>query len=144
MTEKTTTLHLEIVSAEAGIFSGRAQRVFLTGTLGDLEIAPGHAALLTGLLPGAVRIRNEQGKEEVVYVTGGILEVQPQVVTILADIVVRARDLNEAEVVKAQQQARQALENRQSNIDYAAARAELIRAAAMLKAIREAKKTRGG
>jgi F-type H+-transporting ATPase subunit epsilon len=142
--EKQATLHLDIVSAEAEIFSGKAQCVFLTGTLGDLEITPGHAALLTGVFPGPVRIRDEQGKEEVVYVTGGILEVQPKVATILADTVVRARDLNEAEAVKAQEQAKKALESRQTNIDYAKARAELIRAAAMLKAIREAKKKKGG
>lgn len=141
--ETKTTLHLDIVSAEAEIFSGKAQSVFLTGTLGELEIAPGHAALLTGVLPGPVRIRDENGKEEVVYVTGGILEVQPRVTTILADTVVRARDLNEAEAVKAQEQARKTLEMRQANINYAEARAELIRAAAMLRAIREAKKKKG-
>lgn len=142
--ETKATLHLDIVSAEAEIFSGSAQCVFLTGTLGELEIAPGHAALLTGVLPGPVRIRDAQGKEEVVYVTGGILEVQPRITTILADTVVRARDLNEAEAVKAQEQARKTLETRHANVDYAKARAELIRAAAMLRAIREAKKKKGG
>lgn len=142
--QNTNTLQLDIVSAEAEIFSGKAQRLFLTGTLGDLEICPGHAPLLTGLLPGPIRIRDEQGKEEIVYVTGGILEVQPTIATVLADTVVRARDLNEAEIVKAQQQARQALEDRQTNIDYAHARAELVRAAAMLRVIRETRKKKGG
>lgn len=141
--EKTNTLHLDIVSAEAEIFSGMAQRVFLTGTLGELEISPGHAPLLTGLLPGPVRIRDDQGKEEIVYVTGGIIEVQPQTVTVLADTVVRARDLNEAEAIKAQQQAEKVLKDRHGNVDYAKARAELVRAAAMLRAIREAKKKKG-
>ena len=141
--DKQTTLHLDIVSAEAEVFSGKAQCVFLTGTLGDLEITPGHAALLTGVLPGPVTIRDAQGKEVVVYVTGGILEVQPDVTTVLADTVVRAPDLNEAEAVKAQEQAKKVLETRHANVDYAKARAELIRAAAMLRTIREAKKKRG-
>lgn len=142
--ETKATLHLDIVSAEAEIFSASAQRVFLTGTLGELEITPGHAALLTGVLPGPVRIRDAQGKEEVVYVTGGILEVQPRVATILADTVVRARDLNEAEIMKAQEQASKTLEMQHADVDYAKARAELIRAAAMLRTIREAKKKKGG
>jgi F-type H+-transporting ATPase subunit epsilon len=141
--EKISTLHLDIVSAEAEIFSGKAQRVFMTGTWGELEITPKHAPLLTGILPGPIRIRDEQGKEEIVYVSGGILEVQPDMVTVLADTVVRARDLNEAEVVKAQQQAEKILKDRQSTIDYAQARAELARAAAMLRVIREAKKKKG-
>lgn len=142
--EKIPTLHLDIVSAEAEIFSGKAQRIFLTGTLGELEVSPGHAPLLTGVFPGPIRIRDEDGKEEIIYVTGGILEVQPQVVTVLADTVLRARDLNEAEAVKAQQQAEKALKDRQTNVDYAKARTELIRAAGMLRAIREAKKKKSG
>lgn len=135
-----TTLRLEIVSAEAEVFSGDAQRVFVTGTMGELEVTPGHAPLLTGLLPGPIRIKDTAGKEEVVYVTGGILEVQPFHVTILADTVVRARDLNEAEVEKAKQQAEKALRERKSSMGYAEARAELARAAGMLRAIRESKK----
>lgn len=134
------TFFLDIVSAEAEIFSGQAQRVFIAGILGDLEIAPGHAPLLTGLLPGPIRVKDEQGKEDVVYVTGGILEVQPDVVTILADTIVRARDFNEAEAIKAKQQAERLLSDRQSSVDYASARAELARAAGLLRAIREAKK----
>lgn len=134
------TLHLDIVSAEAEIFSGEALRVYATGTMGELEIAPGHTALLTGLLPGFIRIRDKEDKEEVVYVTGGILEVQPYIVTILADTVVRARDFNEAEAIKAQQQAEKTLKDHRTDIDYAMARAELARAAGMLRAIREAKK----
>jgi F-type H+-transporting ATPase subunit epsilon len=134
-------LHLDIVSAEAEIFSGKAQRLIATGIVGELEIAPGHAPLLTGLLPGPVRIRDGEGKEDIVYVTGGILEVQPGIVTILADTVVRARDFNEAEAVKAKQQAERMLKDKQSSVDYAQARAELTRAAGLLRAIREAKKT---
>ncbi len=136
----TSTLHLDIVSAEAAIFSGEAQRVFATGIMGELEIAPKHTPLLTGLLPGPVRIRDKQGHEEVVYVTGGILEVQPDIVTILADTVVRARDFNEAKAVEAAKKAQEMLEKRKTSMDYAQARAELARAAGLLRAIREAKK----
>jgi F-type H+-transporting ATPase subunit epsilon len=135
-----STLHLDIVSAEAEIFKGDAERVFATAVLGELEIAPGHAPLLTGLLPGFIRIRDAQGNEDVVYVTGGILEVQPHIVTILADTVIRAKDFNEAEAIKAKQQAERALQDQKTDIDYARARAELARAAGMLRAIREAKK----
>ncbi|MGD9592137.1 MAG: F0F1 ATP synthase subunit epsilon [Candidatus Berkiella sp.] len=140
MSSSSTTLQLNIVSAEAEIFKGKAQRVFATGIMGELEVTPGHAPLLTGLLPGPVRLKDEQGKEDVIYVTGGILEVQPYIVTILADTVVRARDLNEAEAVKAQQQAERILKDHKSDIDYAKARAELARAAGLLRAIKEAKK----
>jgi len=133
-------LHVDIVSAEAEIFSGDALRVYATGTVGELEIAPGHTALLTGLLPGFIRIRDINDKEDVVYVTGGILEVQPHIVTILADTVIRARDFNEAEAIKAQQQAEKTLKDHKSDIDYSKVRAELARAAGMLRAIREAKK----
>lgn len=133
-------LELKIVSAESEIFSGKAQRVFASGILGELEVSPGHAPLLTGLLPGPVRIKDIEGKEEVVYVTGGILEIQPEVVTILADTVVRARDMNEAEAVKAKQQAERMLKDNKASVDYAKARAELARAAGLLRAIREAKR----
>lgn len=133
-------MQLDIVSAESEIFSGEVSRVFLTGVLGELEIVPGHAALLTGLLPGPVRIRKPDNNEEVVYITGGIFEVQPRHATILADTVVRARDFNESEAIKAKQQAERLLLDKQTDIDYARARAELARAAGMLKAIREMKK----
>lgn len=133
-------IYLDIVSAESEIFSGKAARIFATGIMGELEIAPGHAPLITGLLPGPVRIRLEEDKEEVVYVTGGILEVQPNRATVLADTVVRARDFNEAEAIKAKQQAERALEDRTSTVDVARARAELARAAGLLRAIKELKK----
>lgn len=133
-------MQLDIVSAEAEIFTGKAVRIFLTGILGELEIVPGHAPLITGLMPGPVRIRLEADKEEVIYVTGGILEVQPEHATILADTVVRARDFNESEAIKAKQQAERLLNDKQVDIDFARARAELARAAGMLRAIQEMKK----
>lgn len=135
-------MQLDIVSAEAEIFSGEVSRIFLTGVLGELEIVPGHAPLITSVLPGPVRIRVAKShEEEVVYVTGGILEVQPGYSTILADTVVRGRDLNESEAIKAKEQAEQLLTDKHAEVDYARARAELARAAGMLKAIRELKKT---
>ncbi|MBS0286464.1 MAG: F0F1 ATP synthase subunit epsilon [Proteobacteria bacterium] len=140
MNPATSTLQLNIVSAEAEIFTGKAQRVFATGIMGELEVTPGHAPLLTGLLPGPVRIKDANAKEEIIYVTGGILEVQPNIVTILADTVVRARDLNEAEAVKAKQQAERMLKDHKADIDYARARAELARAAGLLRTLKEAKK----
>jgi F-type H+-transporting ATPase subunit epsilon len=137
---QSRALELKIVSAESEIFSGKAQRVFASGILGELEVSPGHAPLLTGLLPGPIRFKDINGKDEVVYVTGGILEIQPDVVTILADTVVRARDMNEAEAVKAKQQAERMLKDNKASVDYAQARAELARAAGLLRAIREAKR----
>jgi F-type H+-transporting ATPase subunit epsilon len=139
MNPATSLLQLNIVSAEAEIFTGKAQRLFATGIMGELEVTPGHAPLITGLLPGPVRLIDANGKEDVIYVTGGILEV-PYIVTILADTVVRARDLNEAEAVKAKQQAERMLKDHKADIDYAGARAELARAAGLLRAIKEAKK----
>lgn len=139
----TETIQLDIVSAESEIFSGKARRIFVTGALGELEVGPGHAPLLTGLLPGPVRYLDPEGKEELVYVTGGILEVQPEVATILADTVTRARDFNEAEALKAKQLAEKLLSEKQTNVDMAQARAELARAAGLLKAIKEMKKSVG-
>ncbi len=140
MSSQTTLLQLNVVSAEAEIFSGKARRVFATGLLGELEVTPGHAPLLTGLLPGPVRFKDADDKEDVIYVTGGILEVQPLMVTILADTVVRARDLNEAEALKAKQQAERLLRDHKADTDFAKARAELARAAGLLRAIKEAKR----
>lgn len=137
------TLHLDIVSAEAEIYSGRAERVFASGVMGELEVAPGHAPLLTSLLPGPVRIRDQGGKEELIYVTGGILEVQPFLATILADTVVRATDFNEAEAIRAKQEAEESLKDKKAAMDYAKARTELMRAAGMLRAIDKLRKKGG-
>jgi len=100
---KLMNMHVDIVSAEEAIFSGRAQMVVARGTMGDLGITAGHAPLLTLLLPGPVKIVTPTDEEVVVFVSGGILEVQPDIITILADTVVRASDLNEAEILKAKQ-----------------------------------------
>tara|TARA_R110002110_G_scaffold65206_4_gene180052 strand:- start:138466 stop:138894 length:429 start_codon:yes stop_codon:yes gene_type:complete len=134
------SIQVDIVSAESEIFSGEATRVFATGILGELEVAAGHAPLLTGLLPGPIRLRLKDGAEEIAYVTGGILEIQPGHVTVLADTVVRARDFNEMEAIKAREQAEQAIQDSQSRVDIARARAELVQAAGMLRAIQDLKK----
>jgi len=133
-----SSLYLTIVSAQEEIFSGSAQCVFAAGSEGELEILPQHAPLLTQLLPGPLRLQTLSGTQEVIYVSGGILEVQPKVVTILADVVVRAADFDEAKATEVKQQAEKALS--QQALDYAHVRAELARAAGMLRAIREAKR----
>jgi F-type H+-transporting ATPase subunit epsilon len=130
-------MHVDIVSVEEAIYSGPAQGVLATGLEGELEILPGHTALLTTLVPGPVRVKQTDGQEEVIYVSGGVLEVQPTITTILADTVVRAKDINAAEAQKAIDQAQTALADHQSTIDYASARSELIRAVAMLRALKK-------
>lgn len=134
------TIHVDIVSAEAQIFSGLAERVVATGGLGELGILPRHTPLLTSLKPGQVRIVKSAEEEEVFYISGGLLEVQPHVVTILADTVVRAADLDEAAAIEAKERAEQALKNRQADIDYAKAASELAEAVAQIQAIRKLKK----
>lgn len=136
-----STIAVDIVSAEKEIFTGQVERVFVTGILGELEIAPGHAPLLTTLVPGPVRIKVSQGKDELIFVTGGMLEVQPNMVTILADTVIRAKDFNEAEAIKAKEQAERALHDTSSDISYARARVELAKAMGLLRTIRRAQKT---
>lgn len=134
------TMQVEIVSAEAQIFSGVADHVIATGAVGELGIWPRHSPLLTSLKPGPIRIVKPGGEEEVYYISGGILEVQPHVLTVLADTVVRAGDLDEAAAVEAKERAEQALKNRQTEIDYGKATAELAEAVAQLQAIQKLKK----
>ncbi len=129
------TFHLDIVSLEGAIFAGLVARVFAVGALGELEITPRHAPLLTKLEPGPVRLQLQDGTNEVIYVSGGILEVQPDIVTILADTVVRANDFNEAEALKAKAQAERYLKDQHTAMEYTHARADLMRAVGMLKAI---------
>jgi F-type H+-transporting ATPase subunit epsilon len=136
------TIHVDIVSAEGEMFSGEASMVFAPGSLGELGIAPRHAPLLTTLKPGEVRVQAEGSDEQVFYVGGGILEVQPRVVTVLADTAARAKDLDEAEAQAAKQRAEEALRARGEDLDLAQAQAELARAVAQLRAIERLRKKR--
>jgi F-type H+-transporting ATPase subunit epsilon len=136
------TIHVDIVSAEGEMFSGEASMVFAPGTLGDLGIAPRHAPLLTTLKPGEVRVQAEGKEEQVFYVGGGILEVQPNTVTVLADTAARAKDLDEAEAQAAKQRAEEALSARGEKMELAEAQAELARAVAQLRAIERLRKKR--
>lgn len=135
------TIHVDVVSAEEAIFSGSAEMVVVPGTEGELGIFPRHAPLLTRIKPGSVRIKlPEQDKEEHIYVSGGMLEIQPNVVTILSDTAIRGADLDESRAMAAKQAAEEAMKNRTSDIDYAAAQAELAEAIAQLKAIQNIRK----
>ena len=132
-----STIHVDVVSAEASIFSGEAKFVALPGESGELGILPKHTPLITRIRPGAVRIEKADGGEEFVFVAGGILEVQPGIVTVLADTAIRGKDLDEAKATEAKQRAEEAIRNNKSDVDAAAAQAELISAVAQLAAIRK-------
>ncbi len=135
------TVHVDVVSAEEQIFSGLAEVVVVPGEMGELGIYPRHTALMTRIKPGAVRIkRPDQEQEELIYVSGGMLEVQPSVVTILADTAIRGGDLDEARALEAKLAAEEAMKNRTSDIDYAQAQAELAEAIAQLRAIQQLRK----
>ena len=135
------TVHVDVVSAEESIFSGLAEVVVVPGEMGELGIYPRHTALMTRIKPGAVRIkRPDQEQEELIYVSGGMLEVQPGVVTVLADTAIRGVDLDEARALQAKQEAEEAMKNRTSDIDYAQAQAELAEAIAQLRAIQQLRK----
>jgi F-type H+-transporting ATPase subunit epsilon len=133
------TIHVDIVSAEGQIFSGEVNVVFVPGSQGELGVYPRHAPLLTTLKPGEVRVQTD-GTEQSFYVGGGALEVQPNLVTVLADTAVRARDLDEAAALAAKQRAEDAVRNRTDKLDIAAAQAELARAVAQLRAIERLRK----
>jgi len=133
-------IDVDIVSAEAHIFSGQASMVFATGELGELGIPFGHSQLLTTLKPGQVRLLQEDGSEELFYVSGGFLEVQPHRVTVLADVAERAADLDEVAAIEAKKRAEKLFEDKQADMDYAEALAELARAVAQLRAIQALKK----
>jgi F-type H+-transporting ATPase subunit epsilon len=133
------TIHIDIVSAEKAIWSGPATMVFAPGEMGELGIAPRHTPLMTRLKPGEVRVRDQNGAEESFFISGGILEIQPHVVTVLADTAIRANDLDEAAALDAKQRAAEALESHKTDLDIAHAKAELAAAAAMVETIKKAK-----
>tara|TARA_R100001377_G_scaffold83990_1_gene66597 strand:+ start:450 stop:851 length:402 start_codon:yes stop_codon:yes gene_type:complete len=133
-------MHCDIVSAEEKIFSGLVEILVATGTLGDLGIAPGHAPLLTALIPGPVRVVLQNGSEEIYYVSGGFLEVQSGVVTVLADTALRADDVNEAAALRAIEDANEAISNKTSEFEYSRAATQLAEAAAQLRALRQLRK----
>lgn len=135
-----TIFHLDIVSAEESIFSGPAEFIVAPAQMGEVGIYPQHTPMLTRVKSGMVRIKAPLKDEELVYVSGGLLEVQPDVVTILADTAVRSADLDEAKALEAKAAAENAIKNRESDIDYARAQAELIEATAQLSEIRKLKK----
>ena len=134
------TMHCDIVSAERSIFSGLVEMVVATGSLGDLGIVPGHSPLLTALIPGPVRLIKNGGAEEVFYVSGGFLEVQRGVVTLLADTALRASDVDEAAAQQAIEAAQIAMRDQGAEFQYSAAAAQLAEAAAQLRALRQIKK----
>lgn len=135
------TIHVDVVSAEEQIFSGEARFVVLPGEMGELGIYPRHTPLITRIKPGAVRIaRADNGEEELVFVAGGILEVQPHCVTVLADTAIRGHDLDEAKASEAKKRAEEAMRNAKSDIDLAAAQSEFAAMAAQLAAIAKLRK----
>lgn len=137
------TIHVDVVSAESLIFSGEAEFVALPGEAGELGIYPKHTPLITRIRPGAVRIKVVgRDEEEFVFVAGGILEVQPNAVTVLADTAIRGHDLDEAKALEAKKMAEELLVNKESKIDYAKAQAELATAIAQLAAIARLRSTK--
>ena len=134
------TIQVDIVSAEEQIFSGAAEMVFAPAVMGEVGIAPRHTPLISPLKPGEVRLNMGDGKEEFFFISGGILEVQPHLVTVLSDTAIRAHDLNEAAALEAKKRAEDALADQQSDLDVAKARAELATAAAQIAAIQKWRK----
>lgn len=137
------TIHCDIVSAEQEIYSGLVELMVATGALGDLGISYGHAPLLTSLEPGPIRIKKQNGEEEVYYVSGGYLEVQAGTVSVLADTAIRADDIDEASALEAQKEAEHALANQSGEFDYGRATAQLAAAAAQLRTIQAIRKKMG-
>jgi len=134
------TVHVDIVSAEGAIHSGLARMVFAPAEMGEVGIAPRHSPLITRLKPGDVRVEHENGDMDHFYVTGGILEVQPSIVTVLADTAVRAHDLDEAAAMEAKRRAEDALAGHAAQFEYAKAQVELAEAIAQLRAIEKLRK----
>lgn len=136
-----TTIHVDIVSAEAALFSGIAEYVVVPAEMGEVGIYPRHTQMLTRIKPGSVRIkRPDVAEEEVIYVSGGMLEVQPHMITILSDTAIRGHDLDEAKALEAKRHAEEAMRNRASEMDYAKAQVELAEAVAQIAAIQKLRK----
>ena len=131
------TIRVDIVSAEQDVWSGEGTMVFAPAEMGEIGITPQHAPLLTRLKPGEIRIQQESGEEQFFFISGGMLEVQGHVVTVLSDTALRANDLDEAAALEAQRRAEQALADRGGELELAKAKAELIQAAAQLRAIQK-------
>ena len=131
------TIQIDIVSAEEEIWSGQGTMIFAPAEMGEMGIAPEHAPLLTRLKPGEVRVQQESGEEQFFYVSGGMLEVQGHIVTVLSDTALRAADLDEAAALEAQRRAEQALSDQTGVLELAKAKAELIQAAAQIRAIQK-------
>jgi len=131
------TIHVDIVSAEEEIFSGQANMVFAPAEMGEVGIAPRHTPLLTRLKPGEIRVQLEGKEEQFFFVSGGMLEVQPHVVTVLADTAMRAKDIDEAAAIKAKEEAEKAMADRKSDFDYAKAQSEFAEAVAQLRTIQK-------
>ncbi len=134
------TIHVDVVSAEESIFSGEAKFVALPGEAGELGIYPRHTPLITRIRPGAVRIERMDGGEEFVFVAGGLLEVQPGTVTVLADTAIRGKDLDEAKASEAKKLAEEAMKNAKSDIDFAKAQSEFAALAAQIAALQKFRK----
>ena len=136
------TVHIDVVSAEALIFSGEAEFVAAPAAAGEVGIYPNHAPMITTIKPGALRIKQADVKEEtLIFISGGMLEVQPGMITVLADTAVRGHDLDEAKAIAAKEAAMEAMKNRASDMDYAKAQAELAEAVAQIQAIQKLRKS---
>lgn len=138
------TIHIDIVSAEGQLYEGEATMVFAPGIMGELGIAPRHTPLLTALNPGEMRIQTEDGEEESFFVSGGIIEIQPHRITVLADTALRADDIDEAAAIEAQKRAEEALADQSDNVNFMLAQTQLTEAVARLKVVETLRKHRGG
>ena len=139
----SNTIQVDIVSAEKEIFSGEAQMVFAPAVMGEVGISPGHAPLVTKMTPGEVRVKDSNGNELAFYVSGGLLEVQPRIITVLSDTAERAEDLDEVAILKAKEEAEKALHEKDSKIDYAKAQIALAEASAQLQTLQRLRKRSG-
>lgn len=137
------TVHIDVVSAEASIFSGEAEFVVVPAKAGEVGIYPNHTPLITTIKPGALRIKQtDQAEETLIFISGGMLEVQPGLITVLADTAIRGHDLDEAKAIAAKEMAEEAMKNAKSNIDYAKAQSEFATMAAQIAAIQKFRKTK--